>query len=228
MSDKNIRLNNKKIKIAIWIVLVIVTFACGWYGASHKDGEDDNQNNYITEVIDESNDYSTELINNNTTSDNDDISETDWNTTVTDEVVPPKCFRNEHLREEHYEKHGVEMGFASAEEYELAAARVVANDKSLHKIEAEDGDDVYYLESTNEFVIVSTDGYIRTYFCPSDGKKYFDRQQEAAVHGGTVPTCTIELNCSMDVYEAIREYLALVAFFINIVFTVPLYTSIMY
>lgn len=178
MSKKNteFELDSRKIKIAIWIVLVIVTFACGWYGASHKDGEDDNQNNYITEVIDESNDYSTELINNNTTSDNDDISKTDWNTTVTDEVVPLKCFRNERLREEHYEKHGVEMGFASAEEYELAAARVVANDKSLHKIEAEDGDDVYYLESTNEFVIVSTDGYIRTYFCPSDGKKYFDRQ----------------------------------------------------
>ena len=161
MSDKNIRLNNKKIKIAIWIVLVIVTFACGWYGASHKDGEDDNQYDYSTGVIDES---------------NDDIFNTDWNTTVTDEVAPLKCFRNERLREEHYEKHGVEMGFASAEEYELAAARVVANDKSLHKIEAEDGDDVYYLESTNEFVIVSTDGYIRTYFCPSDGKKYFDRQ----------------------------------------------------
>ena len=31
----------------------------------------------------------------------------------------------------------------------------------LHKIEEEDGDDVYYLEETNEFVIVSTDGYIR-------------------------------------------------------------------
>ena len=37
-------------------------------------------------------------------------------------------------------------------------------------------DDVYYLESTNEFVIVATDGYIRTYFKPDDGKAYYDRQ----------------------------------------------------
>ena len=27
-----------------------------------------------------------------------------------------------------------------------------------------------------EFVVVSTDGYIRTYFCPDSGKKYFDKQ----------------------------------------------------
>ena len=41
---------------------------------------------------------------------------------------------------------------------------------------AEDGDGVYYIEDTNEFVILSTDGYIRTYFRPSGGKKYFDKQ----------------------------------------------------
>lgn len=59
----------------------------------------------------------------------------------------------------------------------MAAANVVIHSPdALHKLEAEDGDDVYYLETTNEFVIVSTDGYIRTYFCPNDGKDYFDRQ----------------------------------------------------
>ena len=47
---------------------------------------------------------------------------------------------------------------------------------SLFKIEADDGDGVYYLEATNEFVILSTDGYIRTYFLPSSGRAYFDRQ----------------------------------------------------
>ncbi len=68
------------------------------------------------------------------------------------------------------------MGFASAKEYEQAAAAVVVNPEALHKTEAEDGDDVYYLESTNEFVIVSTDGYLRTYFNPSGGKAYYDSQ----------------------------------------------------
>lgn len=85
-------------------------------------------------------------------------------------------FRNTRLRQEHYEKHGIEMGFPSPEAYEQAAAVVVQNKDALHKLEEEDGDDVYYLESTNEFVIVSTDGYIRTYFYPSNGKDYFDRQ----------------------------------------------------
>ncbi len=85
-------------------------------------------------------------------------------------------FRNDGLLESHYEKHGEEMGFASPEEYEAAANRVIDDEDVLHKVEAEDGDDVYYLERTNEFVVVSTDGYIRTYFYPNDGIDYFNRQ----------------------------------------------------
>ena len=68
------------------------------------------------------------------------------------------------------------MGFASAKEYEKAAAAVVSDSRALHKLKKEDGDDVYYIEETNEFVIVSTDGYIRTYFYPRDGIRYFERQ----------------------------------------------------
>ncbi|MBS6454928.1 MAG: hypothetical protein KH376_04145 [Holdemanella biformis] len=85
-------------------------------------------------------------------------------------------FRNRDLLESHYEKHGKEMGFSSSKEYEMSASDVVNNPESLHKTEKEDGDDVYYKENTNEFVAVSTDGYIRTYFNPDSGKKYFDRQ----------------------------------------------------
>ncbi len=85
-------------------------------------------------------------------------------------------FRNRDLLESHYEKHGKEMGFSSSKEYEMSASDVVNNPESLHKTEKEDGDDVYYKENTTEFVVVSTDGYIRTYFNPDSGKKYFDRQ----------------------------------------------------
>ncbi len=92
------------------------------------------------------------------------------------EKEPTYTFRNEERRESHYQKHGVEMGFSSAEEYEKAASEVVENKDALHKTEKEDGDDVYYLEETNEFVIVSTDGYIRTYFNPSNGIDYYNRQ----------------------------------------------------
>ena len=85
-------------------------------------------------------------------------------------------FRNEQMLNEHYEKHGIEMGFSSAEAYEDAAEAVVQNSSVLHKMEAEDGDDVYYLQESNEFVVVSPDGYIRTYFCPEDGIEYYNRQ----------------------------------------------------
>ncbi len=85
-------------------------------------------------------------------------------------------FRKAEYLQEHFEKHGDEFGYTTADEYLAGANRVVAAPGVLHKLEAEDGDDVYYLESSNEFVIVSTDGYIRTYFKPNDGKAYFDRQ----------------------------------------------------
>ncbi|MCM1049517.1 MAG: zinc-ribbon domain containing protein [Clostridiales bacterium] len=85
-------------------------------------------------------------------------------------------FRNAELLEEHYQKHGVEMGFSSSAEYQMAANAVVNNENSLHKLEAEDGDDVYYLEATNDFVIVSTDGYIRTYFRPDSRINYYNKQ----------------------------------------------------
>lgn len=90
--------------------------------------------------------------------------------------APQLRFRNQKLLKQHYEKHGIEMGFSSAEEYEKAAAAVVSHPDALHKTEAEDGDDVYYIESTNEFVVVSTDGYLRTYFNPDRGIDYFNRQ----------------------------------------------------
>ena len=85
-------------------------------------------------------------------------------------------FRNNNLLDQHFEKHGREMGFASAEEYEKAAAAVPNHPDVLHKTEQEDGDDVYYIEATNEFVIVSTDGYIRTYFNPDRGIDYYNKQ----------------------------------------------------
>ena len=85
-------------------------------------------------------------------------------------------FRNEKLLNEHYEKHGKEMGFDSAKSYEAAANEIINNPDSLHRIEEEDGDDVYYLEENNGFVIVSIDGYIRTFFYPDDGLDYFNRQ----------------------------------------------------
>lgn len=91
-------------------------------------------------------------------------------------VYTSYTFRNEQLLMQHYEKHGRQMGFEDAESYEQAASDVINCDEALHKTEKEDGDDIYYIEETNEFVVLSTDGYIRTYFYPDDGIKYYDRQ----------------------------------------------------
>lgn len=85
-------------------------------------------------------------------------------------------FRNFELLTEHYEKHGKEMGYTSAEDYLAGANEIIYNPESLHKKEAEDGDDVYFLQETSDLVIVSTDGYIRTYFRPEDGIAYYNRQ----------------------------------------------------
>ncbi len=51
---------------------------------------------------------------------------------------------------------------------------MINNPDALHKLEKEDGDDVYFVEDTNEFVVVSTDGYIRTYFIADID--YYNRQ----------------------------------------------------
>lgn len=157
-----------KIGVVVVIVLAIVYYLYTWNGTDTEDKGD----NPTTEWA--------EGIENNTveTTYNREESEDSNNTETTsgEDIESDLRFRNQKLLDQHYEKHGRDMGFSSAEEYEAAAGRVVANKDTLHKIEEEDGDDVYYLEETNEFVVVSTDGYIRTYFNPDDGLDYYNRQ----------------------------------------------------
>ncbi len=93
-----------------------------------------------------------------------------------DESSPSYQFRNDKYLSQHFEKHGSEFGYVTKEEYLAGANKVISSKDALHKTEAEDGDDVYYLEASNEFVIVSADGYIRTYFKPSGGIDYYNRQ----------------------------------------------------
>ena len=89
-------------------------------------------------------------------------------------------FRSEKQLEQHFQKHGYEFeddfDYKTAEDYEIGASDVINNPDALYKTEADDGDGVYYIEDTNEFVVLSKDGYIRTYFRPSAGIDYFNRQ----------------------------------------------------
>ena len=57
-------------------------------------------------------------------------------------------FRRESYLEQHFDKHGNEFDYATKEEYLEGANRVIQSPDALHKIEAEDGDDIYYLEET--------------------------------------------------------------------------------
>lgn len=73
-------------------------------------------------------------------------------------------FANQNLLTQHYKKHGAEVGATSESDYVAKANAVITNPNALTKTEAEDGDKVYFVQSTGEIVFVSTRGYIRTYF----------------------------------------------------------------
>ncbi len=86
-------------------------------------------------------------------------------------------FRNQKRFDEHYEKHGKEFGNITQEEY-LELANDLINSKSdrvLHKY-SDDGDYMYFDQDTNYFLVLASDGYIRTFFIPSAGIKYWERQ----------------------------------------------------
>ncbi|MBQ6293555.1 MAG: hypothetical protein IJK77_06775 [Lachnospiraceae bacterium] len=88
-------------------------------------------------------------------------------------------FRNKDRLDEHYEKHGIEMGFKNAEAYRKAASDIINSAGSegvLSKYKSDgSGDRCFYVEATKEFVVLSNDGYIRTYYICS-GIKYYNKQ----------------------------------------------------
>ena len=86
-------------------------------------------------------------------------------------------FANDDRLNEHFEKHGVEMGYDSAQDYLAGANALINNPNALVKYETDqnDGDLVYYLEETDEILFPSQYGKIRTYFICS-GRAYFDKQ----------------------------------------------------
>ena len=178
--------DSKKRPISVGIVVLLILALAFGYGISQINSAK-LSNNDVTDIgetistaVTEA-ETTAEVTEASTVTEAETTSETTETSTFAESAeteIPAKqyCFRNSELLNEHYKDHGIEMGFASAEEYEKAAAAVIDAPGVLHKYEKEDNDDVYYLESTNEIVIVSTDGFIRTYFKPDRGKDYFDEQ----------------------------------------------------
>ncbi len=97
------------------------------------------------------------------------------------EVEIEYYFRSEAQYVQHYEKHGHEFtpifGEITIEEYLLHANELIrSNDGEILTKYEEDGDFMYFRPSTEEFLVLSPDGYIRTYFIPTAGIDYWNRQ----------------------------------------------------
>jgi len=76
----------------------------------------------------------------------------------------------------HFEKHGAEFGYRTAEEYLQGARALVAGGEGVETF-ARGADTLYYRATTNEFGVMSRERVIRTYFKPVQGAKYFTNQK---------------------------------------------------
>lgn len=145
------------------------------YGET-SDGEMSDGENSNDEISDSETAAETVISDEITSADIPEASEDDLS--ETEKAVQKYYFRSEKLFDSHYEKHGAEFGDITQDEYlDLANELINAEGENiLHKTEKEDGDFLYYDTETNEFLVLSTDGYIRTFFKPSAGLDYWERQ----------------------------------------------------
>lgn len=141
-----------------------------------SDGEMSDGENSNDEISDSETAAETVISDEITSADIPEASEDDLS--ETEKAVQKYYFRSEKLFDSHYEKHGAEFGDITQDEYlDLANELINAEGENiLHKTEKEDGDFLYYDTETNEFLVLSTDGYIRTFFKPSAGLDYWERQ----------------------------------------------------
>lgn len=79
--------------------------------------------------------------------------------------------------EQHFQKHGHEMGIATKEEYLAKAQALVRGGPGVDTLTQADGDTCYFREATGELGVVSSRNVLRTYFKPNDGRRYFERQR---------------------------------------------------
>ena len=89
-----------------------------------------------------------------------------------------KQFASEQIFQKHYNKHAKEFGKISAQEY-LERANVFADtplSDDVVQLVRSDGSISKYFFSTNEFVVVTSDGKIRTYFKPETKEAYWDEE----------------------------------------------------
>ncbi len=88
-----------------------------------------------------------------------------------------RTFRTQRQLEDHYRRHGGELGYRSMDDYVSGANAVISRPGNMSSLQ-NDGDTQYLNPDTCEYVVVSRDQYIRTYFRPNrDCVRYFERQK---------------------------------------------------
>ncbi|MBQ8708767.1 MAG: hypothetical protein IJ523_11825 [Succinivibrionaceae bacterium] len=85
-------------------------------------------------------------------------------------------FRSWQKLADHFQKHRGEFDYDSEKDY-LYHANLIINDPRSRKSRQADGDEQYLNPDTCEYVVLSRDGYIRTYFRPGRCEYYFEKQK---------------------------------------------------
>ena len=84
---------------------------------------------------------------------------------------------SEYLEIRHFNDHGHEFGYNNINEYSKSAKNFANNnEKGIKSFRAKNGSIYKYNPKTNEFMIITKDGKIITYFKPSGGSGYFENQ----------------------------------------------------
>ena len=179
-------MNSKAMNIAIGIFFFFIIVAAlavlmltGLKGKSADSSEKDTSSAVTADLSAES-EQQAEQEKTTTTTASSDAAATTTTTSITEQEKEyvSYTFRTKKQFDGHFEKHGKEFGSITQEEYLKKANDLINNDSDtiLHKTEAEDGDYIFYDTVNNEILFLSTDGYIRTYFKPSSGIDYYNRQ----------------------------------------------------
>jgi hypothetical protein len=74
---------------------------------------------------------------------------------------------------EHFQKHGSEFGYQTADEYLKGARTLTSGGNGIETFTRANGDKLFYNAATNEFTVLSKGGAIRTYFKPLEGLDYW-------------------------------------------------------
>lgn len=95
-------------------------------------------------------------------------------------AVKKLAFRSQKLLDIHYDKHVIkqgEYGSITKHQYLEKAQDIIGSDSpNVISKKRSDGSRVFYNKSTNDFVVLSKDGYIQTLFKPTNGINYYNRQ----------------------------------------------------